>query len=111
MIDFIRIWACVVVLMGLVIILSSISDVKNYFWNKKGTRMERIPAPLRVPLNNGDKYYIVDFINPLGFSKCTWESLPGDFRFLELGIAHVNTENAKKHSEMLLLITKSTGNT
>ena len=66
-----------------------------------------IPKPLTEPLGEGDLYYVVDLLSSIGYSRAHWSGHAGDYRFLELGIAHRTIHNAIAHYKVIESINKA----
>lgn len=56
----------------------------------------------KVDLKKGDGYFIPNLRDPEFYGCSTWDSHAEDLRLLELGLIHLNKENAIAHAKAML---------
>lgn len=61
------------------------------------------PEPVRVPLDDGQEYFLVDPYAKLSFTSMTWAGGVSDMRWLIRGLIHLTREAAEAHARAIIL--------
>ena len=64
-----------------------------------------VPEPVRKPLDNNQKYYLVDILNSSVYSSW-WGNSYKDYHWLNCGLIHLTEEAAIIHRDALLSFTQ-----